>query len=578
MSSTPGLDINLGQDTILTEKIYNEETQVDNYIHLDIFTGSFFTTIALTITCIIFLFKQSTEYLSWIFGLILIVITPLTWIRSLYISGDSPYKMYVLISLFCGIILNFAAILMVIIYSTILNKRLQDYKINLVVQPGKSAGNLRINPNILDNYKKIKILFTTNLVLCIAIILNFFVYEKERFNAQPKKTNIETQTAMSKNIYWWHNIVKIFIKYLDNWIIRGLSIIPIHGFFKMFLLFCGGFLFFFFSFFVKLKTTYKDDNITDPYVQNLIKEFGYGLNGIYPANNFDIVDFPKILVETAGPVNFAALGSFFLTFAIFIIVSFFWNLIKLYPGVSGTIQKMNTDMKIPNVSSSAFEYIIIILDKIKWLIAFFIMFVPLYFIALGEKKDESSANIISQNFILFVLCFVLALLGTPFIFVVFELFGRIFNVSLAKDLFTYFVSNSCEGDYNLNIFDRNFKFDCKKRSIFTIILLLVSFFGVTFGIYGHGVNKNTGHWLSNNGDNKNVKLFVIIIMSLMVGWFFALHLKFNMFYFLYDCVMQPSRTVLFSLAPLTVVGLAITQIIIADLTSKQVGDSIKTDG
>jgi len=67
-------------------------------------------------------------------------------------------------------------------------------------------------------------------------------------------------------------------------------------------------------------------------------------------------------------------------------------------------------------------------------------------------------------------------------------------------------------------------------------------------------------------------------MSIMVGWFFALHLKFNMFSFVYESIMQPARFVLFSLAPLTVLALAITQIIIASISSKLVGDPIKTDG
>jgi hypothetical protein len=147
-------------------------------------------------------------------------------------------------------------------------------------------------------------------------------------------------------------------------------------------------------------------------------------------------------------------------------------------------------------------------------------------------------------------------------------------VSLAKDLFIFFTNNvNCNSDNNL------FK-SCQGRSIITIILLVISFIGITFGMYGYGgsFGKNSGHWLSNDGNNKFVKLFVIIIMSLMVGWFFALHMKFNMFYFLYDCVMQPSRAILFTLAPLTVVALAITQIIIADLTSKNIGNTIKTDG
>jgi hypothetical protein len=575
----------LGKGTILTEKVYNEEKIVDNYLHLDIFTGSFFTSIALSIICIVFLFKKNTEYLSWIFGLILIVITPLTWLSNFYISSNSPYKLYISICLFCGIILNFTAILMVIIYTTKLNQRIQDYKTNLIESPGKKISNIRINENIIDNYQKIKILFTTNIVLCITIILNFFVYEGEKTkimeiknaNAQNAK-NIET--PMSKHIYWWHTIFKNFIKYIDDWIITWIQFVPIHGFLKMFLLFCIGFLFFFFSFFVKLKTIYQDSNISDPYVQNLIGAFGYGLKGVYPSNDFDIENFPDILVETAGPVNFAGLGAFFLAFTIWIIFSFIFNLIKYF--IPEFVIKFNKGIKEQvdkiNKNYSFMEYIIILLGKLIWLFLFFLFFLPLYFIALGKKNDQSSNNITSQNFILFVLCFVLALLGTPCIFMVFELLGRICNVSLADDIFQLFTKqiNNCQTQNIFNLF----KHYCN-RSIITILLLLFSFFGITFGLYGYGGNfdgKDTGHWLSNNGNNSVIKLIIVIIMSLMVGWFFALHLKFNMFYFLYDCVMQPSRLALFTLAPIGVLALSITQVILADLTSKNIGNPIQTDG
>ena len=575
----------LGKGTILTEKVYNEEKIVDNYLHLDIFTGSFFTSIALSIICIVFLFNKKTEYLSWIFGLILISLTPLTWLSNFYISSNSPYKLYVSICLFCGIILNFTAILMVIIYTTKLNQRVQDYKTNLINSPGKKISNIRINENIIDNYQKIKILFTTNIVLCITIILNFFVYEGEKTknmeikNAQnAQNTNIKNiETPMSKHIYWWHTIVKNFIKYIDDWIIRWIHFVPIHGFLKMFLLFCIGFLFFFFSFFVKLKTTYQDSNISDPYIQNLIGAFGYGLKGVYPSNNFDIVNFPNILVETAGPVNFAGLGAFFLAFTIWIIFSFSWNLFKFCGGTFIIGRPLISAVNNIKQKFSAFDYIIILLGKLKWLFLFFLFFLPLYFIALGKKNDQSSNNITSQNFILFVLCFVLALLGTPCIFMVFELLGRICNVSLANDIFQLFtnpIQNCTE-----NIFKWLTHY-CN-RSIITISLLCISFFGIIFGLFIYGGNfdgKDTGHLLSNNGNNSIIKLIIVIIMSLMVGWFFALHLKFNMFYFLYDCVMQPSRLALFTLAPIGVLALSITQVILADITSKNIGNPIQTDG
>ena len=53
-------NIKLGKDTILTEKVYLKENLLDNYIHLDIFTGSFFTGIILIIICIVYLFKTNT--------------------------------------------------------------------------------------------------------------------------------------------------------------------------------------------------------------------------------------------------------------------------------------------------------------------------------------------------------------------------------------------------------------------------------------------------------------------------------------------------------------------------------------
>jgi hypothetical protein len=145
--------------------------------------------------------------------------------------------MYVSFCLFFGIILNFTAILMVIIYTTKLNQRIQDYKTNLIISPGQKIKELRINPNITDNYKKIKILFTTNLVLCITIILNFFVYESEKKKTETNKPNKPSvDIPMSRHISWWHNIVKVMIKTIDEWIIKWIYLVPIHGFMKMFLL------------------------------------------------------------------------------------------------------------------------------------------------------------------------------------------------------------------------------------------------------------------------------------------------------------------------------------------------------
>jgi hypothetical protein len=550
-------NIKLGKDTILTEKAYSKENAIDNFIHLDIFTGSFLTGIILIIICIVYLFKSNTEYISWIFGLLLLVLLPLTWISNFLKSSNSNYKWYIAFCSFFGIILNFVAILMVVLYTTRLNNRIKEYKSNQILAPGKLPNKYHINKDITDNYQKIKILFTTNLVLCITIIMNFFVYEGEKY--KNGKTKIETD--MSKNIYWWYDFIQNKILYVDNIITKSIEYIPLHGFIKMFLLFCTGLLFF--SFFIKLKTTYIDTTISDPYVQNLVDEFGYGLKGIYPAVGYEIVNFPNILVETAGPVNFAALSSFFLSLMVMLIIYFIILLIKSWKPTL-----------IPNGGT-----------LIIFCGFFLINFLAFYYGNLnnspkiGGKLDTTSGNILSQNYILFLLCFILSILGTPAIFMIFELIGRIYEVSLAGDLKTYFFPNSttniCEGKWN------DFKFSCANRVFISIILLLISFLGILFGIFSYGANfdgKKTGHWMSNEGNTTQVKLFVIAILSVMVGWFFALHLKFNMFSFIYQSVIQPSRMVLFTFAPLTLLALAITQIALADISSKILGNPVMTDG
>lgn len=633
---------NLGDGTILTETS-NKEDQIDKFIHLDIFTGSFITGIILTVICIVYLFKSNTEYICWIFGLCLLVLLPVTWLGNFVKSSTNKYKWYISFCLFFGIILNFTAILMVILYTTRLNSRIKDYNANQVVEPGKKPLKYNINPDVLSNYQKIKILFTTNLVLCIAIIMNFFVYTGEQ-SKDPKKI----EPIMASNMYWWYKKLQNTFIWIDEWITAFIGFFPIHSFLKMFFLFCGGFLFFFFSFFVKLKTTHKDDGISDEYVQKLIDEFGYGLRGVFPVNNFDIVNFPDILVETAGPVNFAALSSFFLSVCITLIIWFVYLLLKsaisslskksieqkgggdilsnmrsipknvfntsrTVLNTSGTVlktigkdskdsldyirksipdpRKINFSEKIQNLEDNINNKLIKTKESIKntnesikkydytnnsfvtiiFSIIFTINFVILFLTSSADKYTKNknpTINVSSQNYILFCLCFLFSILGTPVVFMVFELLGRIFEFSLSGDLKATFFPNStknkCEGPGI---------FDCPSRRWFSIGLLISTFLGLLFGIYANGKT-----WMDNNGNNSRIKIFVITIMSIMVGWFFALHLKFNMISFVYESVIQPSRAVLFIFAPITVLGLAITQLVIASTSANLVGNPIKTDG
>ena len=228
--TTPAISpdkMQLGKNTILTEKVFSKSKadQIDEFIHLDIFTGSFLTGLALTVICIVYLFEKDTEYICWIFGIFLLVLLPITWVGDFISSSSSKYKWYVGICLFFGIILNFTAILMLLLYTGKIHNKIKEFKSNEVVKQGQNPRNFHINPNILHNYDMIKIMFTTNLVLCITIVMNFFVYEGEN-KVSVSGSGSESGSKMSKNMYWWYKLVHDTFIRIDQFIISILEYLP----------------------------------------------------------------------------------------------------------------------------------------------------------------------------------------------------------------------------------------------------------------------------------------------------------------------------------------------------------------
>ena len=65
----------------------------------------FMTEIVLYITTFVFLFKNKTEYLAWIFGFIVNTLFPLTWIAALLEYPMTNYKGYLMVCVFVGLIL-----------------------------------------------------------------------------------------------------------------------------------------------------------------------------------------------------------------------------------------------------------------------------------------------------------------------------------------------------------------------------------------------------------------------------------------------------------------------------------------
>jgi hypothetical protein len=102
-----------------------------------------------------------------------------------------------------------------------------------------------------------------------------------------------------------------------------------------------------------------------------------------------------------------------------------------------------------------------------------------------------------------------------------------------------------------------------------VLSIIATFLGLWFGILDSGIQQN---WLDNNGNGKSIKMIVIFLISMIIGWFFAFSPYFQVITLLINIVMVPVKTVLFVLAPITILALSITQVALSDSANKVLGN------
>ena len=561
---------------------------IDTYGHIDLQLFIYLIGIVLYVISFIFLFQKKTEYLAWIFSFMINIIFPLIWVGDVMEYPFNSYKGYLLGCISIAIIFEFTALLMTIITNSIIQERIETYEKNKRIEKSgeledsfppnntiyekivnnvsgtiaeivsmnywlsayfnssknvsknnKPQTSYHVADEIQKNNKINKILYTTTAVLMIGSITNYFLdqvdYEIDK--GLPSRSNL------GSNIHWWLNLIPKKLEQFGGIWQKIVNMIPIDPFIKFIFLFCAGFCFFMFSFFVRIFPNYQE--INDPYLNS------EGIKGYVLSTKFDVVNFPDIYNDDMGEINFQLLVSFFFGLMIFIIIPFIAMIFNLKSVVSFVL------LENPSATS--------ILAYLGWISLFIVPFLS----GMSSPGGTGRNNPTTNNFLMAIIGFLFALLGTPVWFMIFEFFSRLINRPLLRYLKQGWENVSDEGIIGSIV--KNLPFSGEKPYSYSFVMLLFiifPFLGLWFGIMGAGIEQN---WLADGGNGKIIKFIIIFIISMIIGWAFAFSSYFNILSMFLNMAIVPMKMVLFVLAPITVLALSITQIVLADKSHKVLG-------
>ena len=566
--------------------------------HINLGLSLFVTTIVLHVINFIYLFKPNTEYLAWIFSVILNLLFPITWIIDVMKYPFGTYKMYMLGCIGVGIILECTALIMTVITNSIIQKRKEEHEDKIrsinhsdptIQVPNKTVYDKIVNTvsgtiaeivtmkywigsyfgsygieskqtdstgyHVADQIKKNteinKKLYTTTAVLIIGAITNYFTDQV----ATEFKKGLPHRSELGNNLYWWLSIIPHKITEFERMWQNAMEYFPVDAFSRFFLLFCGGFSFFLFSFFLRIfpKYTEVDSGKYSKEDTEFLKE--NDIKGLIFSTHFDIVNFPDIYNQSGGPVNFQGLIAFFFGLLMFLIVPFLATIFN--------IRSIASFVLLENPS------ILMIILYIGWLLLFIIPMIAVPPVADGVVTKTGS------NLLIAIIGFLFALLGTPVLFMVFEIFSRMGGQPLSRYLKKGWVTPFDE-DLLKSVMN-NIPFGNGRAIIdpynWIFMFITFTFFGLWFGIIKYGIQYD---WLAEGGNGRTIKFIIIFLISMIVGWLFAFSPYFNVITILINCAIVPVKTVLFFLAPITILALSITQLALADQSSKVIGKV--TDG
>jgi len=493
--------------------------------HLDIGTSIFVTCIILYIICFNYLLPDSSNIKNIVLIIILCItfIFPLSWISSIVNYPSKNTKFYILIPVFIGIIFEFVTLFMTILTNNAAEKNVKNHNKNLSPEKIDNEDIAVVSPYIIKNNKNIYYLFTTTIVLIIGSILTYFydevTIEKEKIS---NGMNITPGSTMGTNIHWWLSFLYDKANMLDDWWHETMEMISIPAILKMFLLYVIGFLITFFIFVdlrflrkpsVEQTTNEKDyvngtslPNTTSPLMQDGV----YLLYGKDPVSkyvsNIYVRYIPNVFTqELYSNKNLYILLSLFLSLLICIffipILYFITNYLKI-----GFLLNIST---------------FLIASIFTFLLCFLVLY---YYFPEGSN----------MTLVYLLITFIFAFLSAPLLLMLLE---------IAILCFGYSISNTNMGWRLLCVF-----------------LLLT--WGFTFGLNSNAFNINK---LVNNIDtNSNLlQIFIVILISMAIGWFFGLSFHFDVFSFLFVLIFTPIKYIIKVIGPITILVLSIIQLVLA---------------
>jgi hypothetical protein len=532
-NANTGIDVaNMISQTIENVKPVDKTniySSLQQWEHLqDPVTAFFMLCAALFIVCTIYLYSTKTTNIAWIIAFFLNIIFLIIWVPEAFKYSQTGYSIYTLVCLIITAIFNFATIILIFITNSIVTQRTEDYHKN-DLENGIPIDQIKYEPSkkIKDNLHNNRILFTTTVITSIALLFNFF-YDAEERSKRLQETN--QSSIFGQNIHWLIGFIPEKLRQFDEFwhsIFKGLPIDPV---LNMFLLFSFGFLMFFLVPFTRIfqrdltpEELAEKNKYPPPYRPYLIEPVDnfpafFDFSEVETSKVFDLTEHPKM--------NYHAFSSFIsgimwaiIVFIIACLVCSIFSLIAKYKWIAG-------------IGGSVITFVLV----------FILNLLDVNLFDNDDKNNNSEdINFLAKKKLYFALTFTFGLVGFPVVMMIFELFLR-------------FVLNKSFIDKRRIIPHVN---------IWMIGLSAAIFLTLWLTLYDIG---NTNHWYTLP-NNKDVKLLIIACIGLFVGWFFAFSPYFYMFYGIVVFLFMIIRYILYIFGPIGILGISISDIIIASDSS-----------
>jgi hypothetical protein len=442
------------------------------------------------------------------------------------------YNKYTLVCLGLTVIFGFVALLLILLTNGIVLTREKEMK---DANPDK-IDKIQVSPTIEHNHYLNRTLFVTTTVTSWALLFMFFydAVDKEKKVGLSKEK--QTDSKLGENIYWLLGFIPEKLRQFDTFWHSIFKDLPIDPIVKMFLLFSVGFLAFFFIPFIKV---YK-------------RELTETEKHIYPPPQrptlIEVVNFPTIFNANNDPntrIDYPGMAAFFVSLmsSILVFLILFFAVNTVIPG------------KMSFVTSSVISFVVFLILLISLL---------LNKKSLGDenkfnaKNTDHTTNQYTTKLLLFlVITFTFGLFSAPVVTMIGEIILRMFNYSSINPLRKLSSSNSIW---------------------FWLIFLILPFLTIWFTLFFVGTYDTCGMdssdatcpWFGTD-NNKNFKILMIALLSVLVGWFFAFSPYFYMFYGLWGFVMSMIRHLLYIVGPIGILGISISEVILANKAATSTG-------